>query len=173
MPEPLSILSVQLGFAAVYALSRPGSAVSLEAREVQARAEQIFQRVEQSDALFGEKAGVISDLWELANSHAEAGWDGGQALPADPQAIARALSLARALPEGCPLPELGVDPDGAISMDWICGRLRMLSVSVTGDSDRLAYAWIDGTDRGHAVARFGGEAVPLRLLQAIQAMRAV
>ena len=97
--------------------------------------------------------------------------DGGQAKPADPQAVTRAISLIRALPDGYALPEVGVEPDGAISLDWIADRRRMLSVSVLGDTSRLAYAWIDGTDRGHAVANFERDSVPLRLLQAIRAIK--
>jgi hypothetical protein len=68
------------------------------------------------------------------------------------------------------MPENAVDPDGAIALDWIVSRHRMLSLSVAGDSDRIAYAWVDGTNKGHAVDRFDGAAVPLRLLQAILAL---
>jgi len=37
-----------------------------------------------------------------------------------------------------------------------------------GPNDRLAYAWLDGTDKGHAVARFDGERVPDRILEGIK-----
>ena len=112
----------------------------------------------------------MSKLWDLARSHAEEGWDGGEAAPADRQAIARAVAFIRALPDDCEMPEVGVDPDGAMTLDWMVSRHRMLSISVAGDSDRLAYAWLDGTDRGNAVAKFDRDTVPIRLMQAILAL---
>ena len=130
----------------------------------------MVDRVERSDALFGSKTAVISELWALARSHSEAGWDGGEAMPADRQAIVRACAFIRALPDGCEMPEVGVDPDGAVTLDWMVSRHRMLSISVAGNSDRLAYAWLDGTDRGNAVAKFDRDTVPIRLMQAIRTL---
>ena len=170
MLEPLSAIGLQWGVAALYALARPGSAVSSEARAVQARAEAIVDRVERSDALFGSQTAAISKLWELVHSHAETGWDGGQALAVSREAIARGVAFIRALPQECDMPEVGVDPDGSVALDWVASRHRMLSVGIAGNSDRLAYAWIDGTDRGHAVARFDQSTVPARLMQAILAI---
>lgn len=170
MLEPVSIVGLHLGIAALYALARPGSAVSDEAGLVQARAEEMVDRVESSDALFGGKTAVMSALWGLAQSHSEVGWDGGEALPVDRRALSLAAAFVRALPDDCPMPDAAVDPDGAVALDWMVSRHRMLSISFSGDSDRLAYAWLDGTDRGSAVARFDRTTVPRRLLQAIQAL---
>jgi hypothetical protein len=170
MLEPVSAVGLQLGIAAIYAIARPGNAVSAEAKLVQAGAEAIVVRVEHSDALFGSKTEVISALWGLAPSHADIGWDGGKALPVDHDAIALAVAFVRALPDDCEKPEVAVDPDGAVSLDWMPSRHRMLSISFAGNSERLAYAWIDGTDRGSAVAKFDRSMVPARLLQAIQAV---
>ena len=74
-------------------------------------------------------------------------------------AFQNALRVMRALPDVLPLPEIGIDPDGAISMDWMPTRLRMFSISAS-DSDRLAYAWLNGTDCGHGVARLVGGQLP-------------
>lgn len=167
MFEPISILSFTV---ALHGLSRPGSAVSVEASRVRARAESMMERVERSDALFGGKASVISALLNLSQSHAEMGWDGDDAAPVDGGAIALAAAFIRALPDDCNMPEVGVDPDGAVALDWMPSRRRMLSISFAGDSDRLAYAWIDGTDRGNAVAKFDRDLVPGRVLDAIRSI---
>jgi hypothetical protein len=74
--------------------------------------------------------------------------------------------IVRGLPDGFPVPEVGAEPYGAISLDWIHSRFRMLSLSVSGDA-RLAYGWIDGSDSGHAVAGFDGVKLPERLLSDI------
>lgn len=166
MLEPFSALTVG---AALYALSRPASAVSPEAGRVRECAEYMIGRVESSAALFGGRMATIAALHSLTKSHAETGWDGGAASPVSPVAIALAADFVRALPDDYEMPEVGVEPDGAVSLDWLPSRHRMLSISFTGNSDRLAYAWLDGTDRGSAVARFDRQSVPSRLLQAINA----
>jgi hypothetical protein len=155
---------------ALYALARPASAVSTEAVHVRTHASYMVGRVESSAALFGNRMGVITALWNLVALHAEVGWDGGAAAPVDRNAVALAVDFIRALPDDSEMPEVGVEPDGAVSLDWLPSRHRMLSISFTGRSDRLAYAWLDGTDRGSAVARFDRQVVPLRLMQTIAAV---
>jgi hypothetical protein len=169
MLEPVSTLTIQLGLAAVYSLARPGSAVSREAQAVQQVASKAVTSLERSRALFGKKANAISDLWALAEECARDGWDGADALPIDPRAISNAISLVRALPDFLPLPEFAVEPDGAVSLDWIRSRNRMLSVSM-GAGDRLAFAWLDGADRGHGVARSVENHLPMRIVDAIAAI---
>jgi hypothetical protein len=169
MLEPVSALSIQPGLSTLYSLARPGSAVSREAQVVQQRASDAISSVERSRALFGGKANAISELWALANECSQQGWDGEDGRPIDPEAIHRAIELIRSLPDYIPLPEFAPEPDGAVSLDWIRTRNRVLSVSV-GASDRLAFAWLDGTDCGHGVVRFVEGLVPTRLVDAIAAM---
>jgi hypothetical protein len=170
MLEPLSAFGLNLGVAAVYALARPRTAVSSDAEHVRNQAVAMVERVERSDALFGTKAAVVSALWSLKQSHAEVGWDGGHARPVEGDAIFKALAFVRSMPDGTAMPEVGVEPDGMVTLDWLPSRHRMLSVTFASDSERLAYAWIDGTDRGNAVERFDGVSVPKRLLQAIRSI---
>ena len=61
------------------------------------------------------------------------------------------------------MPEFAPEPDGAISLDWIQSRHRLFTLSISA-SNRLAYAWLDGTDKGHGVARFDGRTIPRRVL---------
>jgi hypothetical protein len=82
-------------------------------------------------------------------------------------ALQNAEMFLRALPEDLPTPEFAPEPDGSISLDWIHTRHRLFSLGV-GPNDRLAYAWLDGTDKGHGVARFDGLSVPQRVLAGIQ-----
>lgn len=105
-------------------------------------------------------------LAALVKECEEAGWDGADAEPVDPRAAFAAVDLMRALPVGLPLPEAAAEPDGSVSLDWVCSRNRVFSVSV-GASRRLAFAWIDGSDKGHGVAHFDGDQVPQRVLDGI------
>jgi hypothetical protein len=84
----------------------------------------------------------------------------------DPCAIFTAESFLRALPDGIALPEFSIEPDGSISLDWIESRNRLISISV-GMNNRLAYAWLDGTNKGHGVENFDGQQIPKRLIDGI------
>jgi hypothetical protein len=130
-------------------------------------ASKVVKLTERSLALFGEKAAALSRLAALAAECAEPDWDGAEAAAIDPIAISSASRFIRALPDGIPLPEFAPEPDGSISLDWIASRTRLFSLSI-GHSNRLAYAWLDGADKGHGVARFYGQNIPPRVLDDIK-----
>src|SRR5258706_6876016 len=112
-----------------------------------------LERAPPSQAPFGRKAAAISELRAIASNCSKGGWDSDDASAIDPVALLNAEAFVRALPDAIPLPEIAPEPDGAISLDWIQSKTRLLSLSV-GSSNRLAYAWLDGSDRGHAVTYF-------------------
>jgi hypothetical protein len=141
--------------------------VSPEADAIHHAASEVLRAAERSFALFGEKAAALSQLAAMATECSEEGWDGDGAAGIDPVAVSLTTRFVRALPDTIPLPEFAPEPDGSISVDWIRSPHRMLSLSI-GRSDRLAYAWLDGTDKGHGVARFDGQNVPPRVLEAIK-----
>lgn len=161
-------MSQQDGFSALPALELGSSAVSNEAEDVRKAARCVISEGERSQALFGGKADLLSELVELKDECAEENWDGNGAHPIDFAAVLQVARFLRALPDRVPLPEISPEPDGSVSLDWIFSRSRLFSVSVSG-GNRLAFAWLDGTDSGHAVARFNGQSIPLRVLQGIEA----
>lgn len=155
------------GYSAAVALARPRSAVSAEAESVRFNASVVVEQVHRSVALFGPKSLLLSRLSELAEECREPNWDGYGAEAVQVAALRRAEDLIAALPEDVPLPECSMEPDGCVSLDWLPGPNRTLTVSV-GQSDRLPYAWVDGTDRGHAVARLVDGQLPHRILDEIR-----
>lgn len=72
----------------------------------------------------------------------------------------------RVLPGYVPLPEFAPEPDGSVSLDWTESRHRRFTLSI-GGSNRVAYAWLDGADKGHGVVRFDGTSIPPRVLEGI------
>ncbi len=169
IPKPISLYCLA-GYASLISYAWSGaSAVSVEAQAVIKAASALMRSVEGSQALFGRTAAAISQLRKLANECAEPGWDGYGAHAIDPTALQNAEMFLRALPEDLPTPEYAPESDGSISLDWIHTRHRLFSLSV-GPNDRLAYAWLDGTDKGHGVARFDGVSVPQRVLADIQSI---
>ena len=167
MPEPVFLGLMAAGYATAVTLSRPGSAVSREAGAVRRNAAAVVERTESSIALFGEKADALSILAVLADECKEADWDGYGAEPLDRNALELAREIVRSLPDDVPMPSFSIEPDGCVSLDWIPTRSRTFTLSA-GKSDRLPYAWIDGTDRGHAVARFVNGTLSPRILQEIR-----
>lgn len=152
-----------LGYAALTAYARGGSAVSSAAEEGARAAICVVEKAENSLALFGVKAAAIEQLRQLGVDCREQDWDGNGAEPVDAVAIYTAESIIHALPQNIPMPELAAEPDGNISLDWSTSRSRVFSISA-GRSGRLAYAWLDGADQGHAVARFDYKEIPSRIL---------
>lgn len=168
MPEPLSTLGLCfVGYTALTVYARGGSAVSTEARAAQKVATELVESVERSVVLFGKKGETISQLRAMANECSEPGWDGDEAAAAHPDAVYLAEQFVRALPAGIPLPEFAPEPDGSVSLDWIKAKNRMFTVSV-GTSQRLAFAWLDGTDKGHGVAGFDGGRIPTKIIEGIK-----
>jgi len=143
--------------------------ISGEAESVASMVSGVIRSSEDSVALFGNKADAISRLWELRADCGEPDWDGAGAEPVDEQAVRNAEELIRALPDAFPMPEIAAEPDGCVSLDWILSRNRMFTMSVSA-RPTLAYAWLDGSDRGHGVADSDGLSVPPRVLDAIRAI---
>lgn len=156
-----------MGWAVFQSAGYGGNAVSDEANWVRESLINVSKSAESSRALFGPKADLLNSLEQLSVECAEEDWDGYGAEPVNMVALSRARAFIRSLPERYPLPELSVEPDGAVSLDWMPSSNRTLSVSLS-ESGRIPYAWVDGTDCGHAVARIVDEPVPTRILTEIE-----
>lgn len=114
-----------------------------------------------------EKWSTLKELYEMEGECGEPGWDGYDAQVVSRRAVGNAVSFIEALPPEFPLPEVAPEPDGSVELDWFAGAARVVSVSIS-ESDRIAYAYRDGTDSGHGVARFDGESVPAPILHTIR-----
>jgi hypothetical protein len=113
------------------------------------------------------KSSLMSSISALEEECCNTNWDSYGAEPASPLALRRAEDLIASLPDDLPLPGCSIEPDGCVSLDWMPAPYRTLTVSV-GESDRLPYAWVDGDDRGHAVARLRDGQLPPRILSEIR-----
>ena len=172
MPKPISKTTIGICLASYTALqgySHGSSAVSPEASAVSKAAAAFVNSIEISQSLFGEKAAALSRLRALANECAKPDWDGNGAEAINSVALFNTEHFLKALPESFPLPEFAIEPDGSVSLDWIKSRNCLFSLSV-GSNNRLAFAWLDGADKGHAVARFDGRQVPNHILEGISAI---
>ena len=110
---------------------------------------------------------ALTDLREIAAECAEDDWDDYGAIAVNEAVVLRAEALIRALPESIPAPRISAEPDGQISFDWLPSRTRTFTLSVNS-GNRLAYAWIDGANRGNAAEVFERGVLPSRLLNELQ-----
>lgn len=141
--------------------------VSAEAVVLRESFNRFIAHQESSESLFGVKARLISDLRELAAECAVEDWDGYGALAVSRAVLLRAEAFIRSLPGSIPVPELSAEADGQISFDWLPSPTRTFTISVNA-GNRLAYAWIDGANRGNAAEVFDNGILPARLLRELQ-----
>jgi len=67
-----------------------------------------------------------------------------------PTTFVRALKLLDTIPSGFPVPEIGLDPDGEVAVDWIRRDRTTVSVSVGPEGDPTYAAGLaDGTAYGY------------------------
>lgn len=143
------------------------SGVSDAANAVAVNAKSIDDTLENSQVLFGKKHEAISELWAIASECRFENWDYEGASPINGGATRLAERFIRVLPEGVPMPEVSPEPGGSVGLEWYKSKRKVFVVSF-GSSPRLAYSWLDGPDKGHAVLHFDGESIPRRILEDIR-----
>jgi hypothetical protein len=94
------------------------------------------------------KREILGALSSALSGAGEAGWDGYAAKPADSDAFIHALRLLDMLPSSTPLPEITVDTDGDIALEWDRGARRLFSVRVSRDG-RIYFAGLVDYDTFH------------------------
>ncbi len=166
MPPIVSSIGLT-AYAPLSAYVRQSSAISEAATKSREAAGILVFHIEQSEVWFGPLRKAQSELRALASECFCNGWDGEGALGLHPSAVATADYILRSLPGWAPYPEFAPEPDGAISLDWIQARNRFFSLSV-GKTRRLAFSWVDGSDRGYGVATFDGKELPTMVLEGIR-----
>jgi hypothetical protein len=170
MYEPLSIAaSVWLGSAALKECVKTGSAQSQAAGDVAEKIAVILNETEAFEVLHGPKSDAFAKLMAIATNCVQADWDGDGAQPINEMAVQNAEAFIRAIPDDMPMPEFAPEPDGYISLDWMDGQHSLFSLSVGADN-RLAYAWLAGTNKGHAVARFDGITIPPMIKSGVESV---
>ena len=78
----------------------------------------------------------------------EEGWDRYGASPANPSVLLYALQFLSYLPTAVPTPEIAIDPDGDIALEWDRGPRCIFSVRI-GTDGTLHYAGLVGHSTFH------------------------
>lgn len=109
---------------------------------------------------------LFQSLAMQAEECAREGWDGHGAMPVKMETYRAAYRFAESLPVGLPLPTVGAEPDGHLTLEWYHDASRVLSLSI-GPEGELNYAALLGeTSRRTGSERFQQE-VPRDVLHLI------
>jgi hypothetical protein len=85
----------------------------------------------------------LYNLWEECSLE---NWDGYGAQPVDPDSFNEAERFIRALPTTVREPEVAIDPDGEISLEWYFEPRKVFSVSI-GKRNEITYAGLYGLNK--------------------------
>ena len=89
----------------------------------------------------------IQGLDAICRDAATENWDGEDAVPAQAGAHRHAVTFVTELDADAPFPEVSVDPDGELSLNWYVGT-DVFSVSIN-EAGRLSYAGLLGASDCH------------------------
>jgi hypothetical protein len=107
----------------------------------------------------------LVNVWEECK---EANWDGYNAFPVQEQTFEKTYSLIEALPLGYPLPSVGAEPDGHLTLEWYVRPQKTFSISISPEGI-LYYAGLFDDSDPRGVEVFGGRVHPtiLDLIQRV------
>lgn len=112
------------------------------------------------------KSPAHSELYTILQACKAPNWDGYNALPVQGKTFQNAYIFIEALPLGYPLPSIGAEPDGHITLEWYHQPRWTLSVSISPEGI-LYYAALFGNSDVRGSDPFFGE-IPKSILALIQ-----
>jgi hypothetical protein len=115
---------------------------------------------------FTDELAQFDELAEVYESCRKPDWSIDGANPVQLETLRNAYRFIKALPYGCPLPSIGAEPDGHVTLDWYRATNWVLSVSVSPEG-MLYYAALLGEEDPRGACRFDGE-VPETILYLIR-----
>ncbi len=108
------------------------------------------------EALTSSKQAVYEELDQVYNECQKPGWDAHSAEAVKPETARHARRLIDALPPEYPLPSVGAEPDGHMTLEWYRTTNQLLSVSVSPEA-MLYWAALVGDEDPRDSCRFDGE----------------
>jgi len=92
--------------------------------------------------------GTSQQLLEVFKECSSEGWDGKEAKPISTEVLQYAIKFLNSFPLGIEVPEVGAEPDGAISLEWYRSPNKLISISINPDC-WMYYAALIGTSKRH------------------------
>ena len=108
---------------------------------------------------------ALVDLESARAEASERGWNGYDSRPINSAAYENAQLFLSALPSSAPAPEISVDSDGDVALDWVFAPRKALSVSI-GPTGRCSFAWMRG-QRSYRGTEWLDEEIPSTIAEAL------
>ena len=110
-------------------LAPPPPGISEAARFSESANQEAEERLSETASF--SKQPAYDELAEVWQNCRVPNWDGSDALPVEQDTLRYAYQFIESLPLGCPLPSVGAEPDGHITLEWYRHSRWTLSVSVS------------------------------------------
>ena len=144
----------------------PALASSFEGRVVEQSLENLRRNFEDLES-YGIGTFLERELPQVWSEVSLPNWDGYGACPVERSAFEHATRFVRGLPIGTPMPEVGAEPDGHLTLEWCRAPRRILSLSFAPDGS-IHYAALSGpNDYRGSIAPSGSPRSILRHLDEI------
>ena len=109
-----------------------------------------FDILQESNALGFTAKGTFQQLYEVFKECSSGGWDGDKAKPISVEVLQDAIKFLYSFPLGIDAPEVGAEPDGAITLEWYRSPNKVVSISINPDG-WVYWAALIGISRQHGV----------------------
>ncbi|MGB8225978.1 MAG: hypothetical protein WCE45_03785 [Sedimentisphaerales bacterium] len=129
-------------------ITMPSGSSSDTASFVAEKIEKSHDMLQESNVLGFAAKGTFQQLDEVFEECSSGGWDGEQAKPISEEVLRCAERFLRSFPLGMEAPEVGAEPDGAITLEWYRSSNKVISVSINPDG-WMYYAALIGTSKRH------------------------
>lgn len=140
---------------------------SNDAQFIESKAQNSFKDLRKAYSLDDGRMRVQEALVDQFDNCSQHGWDGYGAEPVRQETYNNAYRFIEALPHGFPMPGIGAEADGHLTLEWYRNPSRVVSVSVSPDGDLHYAALLGRTSRFNGTEPFLGD-VPANLLQVIR-----
>jgi hypothetical protein len=110
--------------------------------------ENCLNMLQDSNALGFAAKGTFQQLDEVFEECSSGGWDGERAKPISVEVLRNAERFLSSFPLGMEAPEVGAEPDGAITLEWYRSPNKVISISINPDG-WIYYAALIGTSKRH------------------------
>ena len=104
--------------------------------------------LQESNALSFVAKGTFQQLYKIFCECSFDGWDGDKAKPISEEVFRCAIRFLNSFPLGMEAPEVGAEPDGAITLEWYRSPNKVISISINPDG-WMYYAALIGTSKRH------------------------
>ena len=108
---------------------------------------------------------ILLELQNVVSDRAEEDWDGYGAKPFSIDSYILAIALIKKLPLFAANPDIDVDPEGEIMLEWVGGPRRVFTIAISPDGE-LHYAGLFGRNKVYGTEYFA-DLIPVPILEGL------